>query len=52
MEGANKREEASRAKLEEAEQEKAKLREEMKELQAGLSLEKKQNEDLQLRLIT
>lgn len=42
----------ARAKLKEAEQENSKLREKIEELWSGLSLDKKQKEDLQLRLVT
>lgn len=40
------------AKLKEAEQENSKLREKIEELRSGLSLNKKQKEDLQLRFVT
>lgn len=40
------------AKLKEAEQENSKLREKIEELRSGLSLDKKQKEDLQLRFVT
>lgn len=42
----------TRAKLKEAEQENSKLKEKIEELPSGLSLDKKQKEDLQLRLVT
>ena len=51
LEGVRSREKATRAKLKEAEHEKTQLGEEVKELRVGLSLEKKQKEDLQLCLI-
>lgn len=51
LEGVRSREEATRDNLKEAEHEKTQPGEEVKELRVCLSLEKKQKEDLQLRLI-
>lgn len=51
LEGVRSREEATRDKLKEAEHEKTQLGGEVKEFRVVLSLEKKQKENLQLRLI-
>lgn len=51
LKGAKSWEEATGARLNEAQHEKVWLGKEVKELRTNLSLEKKQKEDLQLRLI-